>query len=301
MLFVPLSGILPLWFRRLLSTQKSFLLCQLISFVHTQAAAASFGSSDVRMQKGSIYFLSDFHLGAPNAAKSRQREKQIVQFLTGVAATGSEIFLMGDLFDFWFEYRHAAPKGYSRLLGTLALMTDAGMPIHVFTGNHDMWMRNYLVEECGVQLHHEPEEMVRFGKKLYLAHGDGLGPGDHGYKMLKKVFRNPFCQWLFGLLHPDWGIGLANFFSRRSRAQTGFSEQRFLGEDKEWLIVHSKAWLAAHPTDYFIYGHRHFPLLYPLNNGESLYANCGDWINYNTYLELQPNGTLHLHKWPEQS
>lgn len=250
------------------------------------------------MIPGSIYFLSDFHLGAPDANRSREREKEVVAFLTAASATASEFFLMGDLFDFWFEYGQSVPKGYSRLMGTLARITDSGLRVNLFTGNHDMWMQNYLQEECGVQLFREPVRTERFGKKLYLAHGDGLGPGDHGYKFLKKIFRNPICQWLFGILHPDLGIGLANYFSRRSRAGTGFSEQRFFGEDKEWLILHSKEVLSGEPVDYFIYGHRHYPLLYPLQGGKSMYANCGDWINHYTYLELQPDGTLHLHKWP---
>ena len=177
-----------------------------------------------------IYFLSDFHLGAPNAASSLEREKIIVRFLDEIKHDATEIFLVGDMFDFWYEYRKVVPKGYVRLLGKLAELTDAGIPIHFFVGNHDMWMKDYFQKELNIPVYFEPKEFERQGKRFLIGHGDGLGPGDHGYKRLKKVFRNPASQWLFGILPPVMGMGLANWMSRRSRAQTGASEEVFLGE-----------------------------------------------------------------------
>ena len=170
--------------------------------------------------KDKIYFLSDFHLGAPNKELSLIREKKIVHFLNEISKDASEIFLLGDMFDFWFEYKRVVPKGYVRLLGKLAELSDAGIILHFFVGNHDMWMRNYFQEEFNMKVYHHPHEFLLHGKKFYIGHGDGLGPGDLGYKMVKKVFRSNISRWLFALLPPNAGMGLADFFSRKSREKT---------------------------------------------------------------------------------
>lgn len=229
-----------------------------------------------------IYFLSDFHLGAPDAERSREREKIIVRFLEEIAPDAGEIFLVGDLFDFWYEYRQVVPKGYTRLLGQLARLSDAGVQLHFFVGNHDMWVKDYFTRELNMPVYFEPQRFERAGQTFLVGHGDGLGPGDHGYKRLKKIFRNPVCQWLFGVFPPVLGMGLAGYLSRRSRAQTGASEEVFLGEDKEWLIQYSKEKLQQEPADYFIFGHRHLPIDFRLNE-KSRYINLGDWIRYFTY------------------
>jgi UDP-2,3-diacylglucosamine hydrolase len=229
-----------------------------------------------------IYFLSDFHLGAPDHASSLEREKRIVLFLDEIKKDAAEIFLVGDMFDFWYEYRKVVPKGYIRLLGKLAELTDAGILMHFFVGNHDMWMKDYLQTELNIPVYFEPREFVRNGKLFYVGHGDGLGPGDHGYKRLKKVFRNPACQWLFGILPPTLGMGIANYMSRKSRAQTGSSEEVFLGEDKEWLLIFSRETLLKKKVDFFVFGHRHLPIDYRLSD-ESRYINLGDWISFYTY------------------
>ena len=221
-----------------------------------------------------IYFLSDFHLGAPDAASSLQREKQVVRFLDEIKNDAAEIFLVGDMFDFWYEYRKVVPKGFTRLLGKLAELSDAGIPMHFFVGNHDMWMKDYFLKELNIPIYFEPKEFERNGKKFLIGHGDGLGPGDKGYKFLKKIFRNPFCQWLFGILPPYFGMGLADYFSRRSRAQTGASEEIFLGEDKEWLIIYSKEVLKEKKFDFFVFGHRHLAIDYRLSDS-SRYINLG--------------------------
>ena len=187
-----------------------------------------------------VYFLSDFHLGAPDRESSLEREKSIVSFLDRIKSDAAVIFLVGDMFDFWYEYRKVVPKGYVRLLGKLAELSDLGIQMHFFVGNHDMWMRNYFQEELNIPVYYEPKEFDFNGSSFYVGHGDGLGPGDHGYKRLKKVFRNPACKWLFGILPPVIGVGLANYLSRRSRAQTGATEEIFLGEEKEWLIIYCR-------------------------------------------------------------
>lgn len=229
-----------------------------------------------------IYFLSDFHLGAPNYEASLVREKKIVAFLDSIKHGAQEIFIVGDMFDFWYEYRQVVPKGYVRLLGKLAELTDSGIAIHFFLGNHDMWMSGYFEQELNIPVYDAPRIFERNGKSFYIAHGDGLGPGDHGYKFLKKVFRNPLCQWMFGQLHPTWGIGLANYFSRKSRAKTGNADAIFLGEDNEWLIIYAKEVLTKQHYDFFVFGHRHYPLDMPLGNN-SRYINLGDWITNFTY------------------
>ncbi|MBL7710074.1 MAG: UDP-2,3-diacylglucosamine diphosphatase [Chitinophagaceae bacterium] len=229
-----------------------------------------------------IYFLSDFHLGAPDHAKSLEREKRLVQFLDEIKNDAGEIFLVGDMFDFWYEYKKVVPKGYVRLLGKLAELSDAGVQLHFFVGNHDMWMKEYFQQELNMPVYYEPKEFERSGKKFLIGHGDGLGPGDHGYKRLKKIFRNPACQWLFGVLPPVIGVGLANYLSRRSRAQTGSAEEIFLGEDKEWLIIYCKDVLQKENFDFFVFGHRHLAIDYRLSK-DSRYINLGDWIRYFTY------------------
>ncbi|MBX9734826.1 MAG: UDP-2,3-diacylglucosamine diphosphatase [Chitinophagaceae bacterium] len=232
-----------------------------------------------------IYFLSDFHLGAPNYAASLEREKKIVRFLDEIADTAAAIFIVGDIFDFWFEYKRAVPKYYTRLLGKLASLTDNNIPVYVFSGNHDMWMSGYFEEELNIPVFHDPREYIWNDKKFLIGHGDGLGPHDHGYKFLKKIFRNPICRWLFGVLHPNWGIGIANYFSRKSREKTGTADEAFLGEDKEWLILYCKEVLTQKEYDYFIFGHRHYPIDFALNN-KSRYINLGDWIRNFTYASF---------------
>ncbi len=229
-----------------------------------------------------VYFLSDFHLGAPNKKASLQREKKIIQFLDSIKKDAETIFIVGDLFDFWYEYKRVVPKGYVRILGKLAELTDAGIPIHFFVGNHDMWMKDYFRTELGIEVYFEPTSFLFADKKFLIGHGDGLGPGDKGYKFLKKIFRNKFCQWLFGIIPPNIGIGLADFFSRTSRAKTGSSNEIFLGEENEWLVVYCKEVLRQKHYDYFIFGHRHLPLKIDLAQN-SKYINLGDWIKYFSY------------------
>lgn len=244
-----------------------------------------------------IYFLSDFHLGAPDFKSSLVREKKIVSFLDRIKKDAAQIIINGDLFDFWYEYKTVVPKHFVRVLGKLAELTDSGINIIVFAGNHDMWMRGYFENELNIPVHFEPKTFEWNSKKFYVGHGDGLGPGDHGYKFMKKIFRNKFCQWLFGQMHPTVGMGVANYFSRASRKKTGSSDADFLGEDNEWLIIYAREILAKEHFDYFIFGHRHLPLDIKLNDG-SRYINLGDWITNFTYAVFDGND-VELKKWEE--
>ncbi len=239
-----------------------------------------------------IYFLSDFHLGAPDHASSLVREKRVVQFLDEIKKDAAVIFILGDLFDFWFEYKKVVPKGFVRILGKLAELTDNGIIIHFFVGNHDMWMNGYFEKELNITVYNEPREFEFNEKKFLIGHGDGLGPGDHRYKLMKKVFRNQFSQKLFGMLHPSTGIGIADYFSRKSRATADKKDEQFLGEEKEWLIVFAKQTLKKQHIDFFIFGHRHLPIVHQLND-KSVYINLGDWIKYNSYAVFE-NGTVSL-------
>jgi UDP-2,3-diacylglucosamine hydrolase len=250
-------------------------------------------------EKSAIYFASDFHLGIPDYESSLKRERKIIRWLELVQKDAVAIYLMGDVFDFWFEYKHVVPKYFVRLLGKLAELTDKGIRIEMFTGNHDMWAFDYLSKEIGITIHRSPVFVDLQGKKLLLGHGDGLGPGDYGYKFIKKIFANRTCQWLFARLHPNLAMGMANFWSGKSR-KANPEKEVFESEDKEWLHIYSKQQLALQPQlDYFIFGHRHLPL--DLKVGEKArYVNLGDWFNWCSYAELR-GGNLQLKYFDEDS
>lgn len=228
-----------------------------------------------------IYFASDFHLGTGSYASVREREDRLVRWLDMIKADAAEVFLMGDVFDFWFEYTTVVPKGYIRFLGKLSQLADAGIKITLFKGNHDMWMFDYFEKELGAIIISNELEIERNGKKFFLHHGDGLGPGDGLYKLLKKVFRSKICQWLFARLHPNLGVGIANYWSRRSRIAGENNEVR-KSLEKEWLVTYSNELLAHKFYDYLIFGHRHLPMDIQLNE-KSRYINLGEWVNYNSY------------------
>ncbi len=228
--------------------------------------------------KNKIYFLSDFHLGVPSKEESLVREKKIVSFLDSVKDSAAEIFFVGDIFDFWFEYKHVVPKGHVRLLGKMAELTDSGIKLHIFTGNHDMWIFDYLPSEIGATLYRTPIEKTFNGKTFLIGHGDGLGPGDKGYKFIKKVFASKICQWLFARIHPNAGISLANFWSGKSRMANKIKDQIYLGDDKEFLSVYCNETLQKKHYDYFVFGHRHLPLDITLSNKKSRYINLGEWV-----------------------
>lgn len=213
---------------------------------------------------------------------AREREQQIVRWLDQVKSDAAAVFLVGDLFEFWFEYKRAVPRGYVRFLGKLAELRDAQIPVYVFTGNHDMWLFDYFPEELDIPIIRQPVHLKINDATFLIGHGDGLGPGDHGYKRLKKIFANPLCQWLFARLHPNLGIGMAWFWSGKSRAAQSV-EEAFYGPEGEWLIQYCERKLSNQDTQYFVFGHRHLPIDYTLSNGQSRYVNLGEWMNFNSY------------------
>lgn len=240
-----------------------------------------------------IYFASDFHLGIDARYPSKVREKQLLAWFDEICPDAEAIYLVGDLFEFWFEWKRVVPKGFVRFLGKLAELVDQGIPIHVFTGNHDMWLFDYLESEIGVQLHRAPIQVKLQGKTILVGHGDGLGPGDYGYKRLKKLFRNKLAQWLLARAHPNLTMQVAYFWSGYSRASQPAKES-FLGPDKEWLIAYSERKLSQNPgLDYCIFGHRHLPIDHLLSNGKSRYLNLGEWLTYNSYVRME-NGEASL-------
>jgi len=231
--------------------------------------------------RNKLYFASDFHLGAGAYTKHREREARIVRWLDLIKTDAAEIFLMGDVFDFWFEYKTVVPKGYIRFLGKLAELADAGVKIYLFKGNHDMWMFDYFKKEFGATIISDELEIERNGKKFYLHHGDGLGPGDETYKLLKKIFRSGFCQWLFARIHPNLGVGIANYWSAHSRISNQKAPNAKPGQ-QEWLVTYSNQLLETHFYDYLVFGHRHKPFDIALTE-RSRYINLGEWVSYNTY------------------
>jgi UDP-2,3-diacylglucosamine hydrolase len=238
---------------------------------------------NIAIPKGKkIYFASDNHLGAPTMDASRPREKKFVAWLDEIKHDAAAIFLLGDLFDFWFEYRTVVPKGFTRTLGKLAEIADSGVPIYFFVGNHDLWMNGYFEEELGIQVFHKPQEFKLGTKAFFIGHGDGLGPGDKGYKRMKKVFLSGFFKWLFRWGHPDIGMRIAQYLSVKNKLISGDDDATFLGEENEWLAIYSRKKLKEKHRDFFVFGHRHLPLEIKLNE-TSKYINLGDWIQYYTY------------------
>ena len=229
-----------------------------------------------------IYFASDNHLGAPTKDASFPREKKFVAWLDEVKQDAAAIFLLGDLFDFWFEYKTVIPKGFTRTLGKLAEISDSGIPIYFFAGNHDLWMDGYFEDELNIPVYHKPKEFTFNDTKFFIGHGDGLGPNDKGYKRMKKVFTNPVFKWVFRWLHPDIGLKIAQYLSVKNKMISGDDDAKFLGEDNEWLVQYAKRKLEDQHRDYFVFGHRHLPMEIQLNEN-SKYVNLGDWIHYYTY------------------
>ena len=222
------------------------------------------------------------HFGIPDYKNSLEREKKLVRWLTEAKRDAEEIFLLGDIFDFWFEYKYAVPRGFTRLLGKIAEITDSGIPVHFFTGNHDIWIFDYLPQETGVILHRGPIKRSLNGKIFIIGHGDGLGPSDKGFKLMKKLFTNRIAQYLFSLVHPDYGMKLARYLSRRSRESLPEEEFSFKGEDKESLVLYAKKVLQKEHIDYFVFGHRHVPIVLKLNE-KTMFINIGAWITHFSY------------------
>ncbi len=237
------------------------------------------------MNKDKIYFISDLHLGLYPEKKSLEREKKLVNWLDEIKGNVAELYLLGDIFDFWHEYKHVVPRGSVRFLGKLAELADSGSKIHFFTGNHDIWSYGYFKSEFGAEIHYKPYTCELNGLTFFLSHGDGLGPGDFGYKLLKGIFTNKILQWLFSRLHPNFALWIGKSWSKKSRYAKGIVAQGFEGEEGELQIVFAKEELKKRHCDFFIFGHRHIP--WDIKLGEkSRVINLGDWIYSYTYGEL---------------
>lgn len=233
-----------------------------------------------------LYFASDFHLGAPNRSESSYRETKIIQWLNSIENNANGIFLVGDVFDFWFEYGSVIPKGFVRFQAAIARFTDRGIPVYFFHGNHDMWMKSYFKDELGVEIITDLLAINIGEKKLLVGHGDGLGPGDHTYKILKKIFKSPIAKWFFNWLHPDIGVTIASIWSSKSRINNIKKGGEEFQNENEWLYQYVKEIEAKKHHDFYVFGHRHLPLEMQVGNN-SKYFNLGEWVNYCTYGKIE--------------
>lgn len=237
-----------------------------------------------------IYFLSDAHLGSWALEHRRTHERRLVNFLDEIKHEAAAVYLLGDIFDYWYEYKYVVPKGYTRLLGKISELTDRGIEVHFFTGNHDIWCKDYFVEECGMVMHREPITIDLYGKEFYLAHGDGLGDESRNFKMLRAMFHSHTLQTLFSAIHPRWTVKLGLTWAKHSRLKReGGKEPDYMGEEREPLIRYTKEYLKTHPDiNYFIYGHRHIMLDLMLSR-EARIVIIGDWIKYFSYAVFDGN------------
>jgi UDP-2,3-diacylglucosamine hydrolase len=239
---------------------------------------------------GKIFFASDFHLGLNTGSPPIDREKKVVAWLNNIAPQADEIYLLGDVFDFWWEYKLVVPRGFTRFLGTVSSITDAGVPVHFFTGNHDMWIRDYLSKECGMMLHTAPLTTIFKGKKFHIAHGEGLGSENTGFKILLKIFHNKPLRVLYSALHPSLGVGFGHRWSLNSRLGKGISTD-FMGEEKEDLIKYAGSLCKTEKIDYFIFGHRHLTMTHKIKEGAEV-VFLGDWITHSSYAEWDGNSLI---------
>jgi UDP-2,3-diacylglucosamine hydrolase len=251
------------------------------------------------IEKNKIYFISDSHLGLYPTEKSAERERILVAWLDSIKHEVSELYLLGDIFDFWHEYKHVVPRGFTRFLGKLAELSDMGVKLHYFTGNHDLWVYDYLPAEIGLNLYRKHVVRELNGKKFYIGHGDGVGPGDKGYKLMKWSFSNKVLQWLFARIHPNASLAFGKLWSKSSRYAKGIVAEPFKGDDKEIQVVFARLTLEKQHYDFFIFGHRHIPYdIHVLN--DSRVINVGDWITTFTYAVWDGND-LKLHSiYPEK-
>ena len=241
------------------------------------------------MAKEKVYFAADLHLGSDVVEDPLTTERRFVRWLDTIRNEARAIYLLGDIFDFWFEYKKTVPRGFTRFLGKIAEMQDAGTEIHFFTGNHDVWMFDYFQQELGIKVHTRPLQTTINGKNFYLAHGDGLGDRSRSFHLIRSIFHNRVCQWLFARLPSRWGIGFAHSWSRHSREKDMACSIPYLGEEKEHLVFYSKQYILEHPEiDYLIFGHRHIMLDLLLNRKTRMLI-VGDWMRYFSYAVFDGN------------
>ena len=244
-----------------------------------------------------IYFDSDMNLGFPKPEESIHRERKVVQWLDNIIDDADELYLLGDVFDFWFEYKRVVPRGFTRFLGKLAEFTDRGKKVHFFTGNHDVWVFDYLPSEIGVEVYRKPITREIDGKKFFIGHGDGLGSGDMGYKFLKGIFTNKVLQWLFARIHPNGAIAFAHRWSNHSRYSKGLTTETYNPEN-EHLVSFIREHEQENHCEYYIFGHRHLPIYHQVD--QATYVNLGDWLTHFTYAYWDGE-QIHLKKLNAES
>lgn len=249
---------------------------------------------------GKVYFASDVHLGAPYIRDPRKHEQRFVRWLDYAKKDATEIYLLGDIFDFWWEYKKVVPRGFVRTLGKIAEITDSGIPVHFFIGNHDIWTWDYLTTETGVILHKTPEHVTLQGKSFFLAHGDGMGDPDKKFKIVRAAFHNRILQRLFAtFVHPNWAIALGQNWSGNSRVNNfDAASNSYMGENKEHLVLYTKELLKTSHFDYFVYGHRHIVLDLMLQK-DSRIIILGDWISKFSYAVLE-DGDMRVELFEEE-
>ena len=235
------------------------------------------------MAKDKIYFASDMHFGSDILEDPLNTERRFVRWLDTIKNEAKALYLLGDVFDFWFEYKKVVPKGFTRFLGKIAEMYDNGTEIHFFIGNHDIWAFDYLPKEIGAIIHKEPLTTEIYGKKFFLAHGDGLGDESRSFHFLRSIFHNRFCQFLFARFPSAWGIGFGYWWSKHNRGKNISKPIPYLGEEKEHLVIFAKQYIKTHPDiDYLIFGHRHIMLDFMLNKATRMMI-IGDWMQFFSY------------------
>jgi len=238
-------------------------------------------------ERKKIYFISDAHLGARFHKDTRAIEQKLVRWLDSVKGDAAAIYMLGDMFDYWYEYKYVVPKGHVRFLGKLAELADSGIEIHIFAGNHDVWLFDYLPKEIGAIIHDGTITVELLGKKFFLGHGDEIDFRSYGFRFLRALFRNKFCQWLYTGIHPRWTFGFALGWSFNSRKK-GLKQHQaieYQGEEAEYMVQFAKEYLKTNPDiNFFIFGHRHIILDLMLNKTSRLLVS-GDWMNYFSYIE----------------
>lgn len=243
----------------------------------------------IQLKEGQkVYFASDFHLGIPNKEESLARERKIIRWLDTIKADAAHIFLVGDIFDFWYEYRKVIPKGFIRFQGKIAELVDEGIPITFFSGNHDIWMFDYFTEELGIPVFRRTQEVVINDLKLQVGHGDGLGPGDHTYKFLQKVFESKLLQWMFSRVHPNLALWIGHTWSQARKKKLSFKAHPFVAKEKEYIWHYCREAETKAHHDYYVFGHRHIPMDLEVTEN-SRYVNLGEWLWSFTYGKCDGN------------
>ena len=242
---------------------------------------------------GNCYFVSDFHLGSMPKTESDAREKRIVAWLESIKEEVQHLFFLGDIFDFWFEYRHVVPKGFYSFFAKLKELEERGVKFYFFTGNHDMWVKCYLTENFNMKIYRSQQLFLINGRYCLLGHGDGLGRGELGYKFVKKMFACPVNIFLYGLLPSSWAFGLARFISQKSR-KTDAKRHKTSRQGEEYMLEYIQNFPTENPIQIFIYGHRHFPI--EMKIGKRFYFNTGDWLHYDSYLHFPADGLPKLYQ-----